>query len=51
MFLNLIKDGRLSYESSSKVLKVIIKPGIIKPHFLKKIFLTKKSVLTLFLSF
>ena len=31
---------------------VIIKPGIIKPHFLIKIFLTKKKrVLTLFLSF
>ena len=40
MLLNLIKDG-LSYESPPRFQKVIIKPGIVKPHFLIKIFLTK----------
>ena len=46
MYLNLIKDGRLSYESTNKVLK-----SNYKTSFSYKNFPYKKPVLTLFLSF
>ena len=51
MLLNLVKDGRLSYESTNKLLKSNYKTWNYETSFSYKNIPYKKPVLTLFLSF